>query len=395
MQGIFRRRRQLVRVAGIAGTDGQVVGLLEGMNRSYGGKPVWVKVVRDDALLMLDPDDIARALSESPEPLAADPEAKRKGMAHFQPDALTISRGDDWRSRRKFAETILGQAPADHARAVAEDEAERLLEAADGQISYEPWSEMCDRIARRVILGESAAENTDLMDTLAEMQASANSMPDETHPDVPAFEEWIGRYIDTAEEGSLAALAKDAPQDERTKRNGQLTHWLFAMAGTVAANTMRALVTLASHPEQRAVAEQGDEAFLDACLHETMRLWPTTSMLSRVSLEETEWHGERVPAGTQMLVLNHYAHRDRERVSYADRFAPEEWIDGDASTYPGFNHFSRGPQGCPGVAISLLIGRTAVGAVLERSLGDSSPRLNPDKPLPHVLDFFGARVRFG
>ena len=109
VQGIFRRRRQLVRVAGIARTDGQLIGLLEGMNRSYGGLPVWVKVVRDDALLMFEPADIARALSESPEPLAADPEAKRKGMAHFQPDALTISRGDDWRSRRKFAESILGR----------------------------------------------------------------------------------------------------------------------------------------------------------------------------------------------------------------------------------------------------------------------------------------------
>ena len=46
----------------MAGVDGQVVGLLEGMIRSYGGRPVWVKVVRDDALLLLDPDDIARAL---------------------------------------------------------------------------------------------------------------------------------------------------------------------------------------------------------------------------------------------------------------------------------------------------------------------------------------------
>ena len=93
-----------------------------------------------------------------------------------------------------------------------------------------------------------------------------------------------------------------------------------------------------------------------------MRLWPTTNMLSRVSLEPTEWHGETVPTGSQFLVLNHYAHRDRERVPYADRFAPEEWTEGDAGEYEGFNHFSRGPQGCPGTAIALLIARTVVGA---------------------------------
>ena len=190
------------------------------MNRSYGGLPVWVKVVRDDALLMFEPADIARALSESPEPLAADPEAKRKGMAHFQPDALTISRGDDWRSRRKFAESILGRAPVDHARAVAREEAESLLDRCDGEITYEPWNDMIDRIARRVVLGDGAADNTDLSETLADMQASANSMPDEPHPDVAAFEDWIAKYIDRAEEGSLAALAASAPQDERTKPSG-------------------------------------------------------------------------------------------------------------------------------------------------------------------------------
>ena len=92
VQGIFRRRRQMVRLAHIAHTDGLLVRSLEGMNRSHGGLPVWVKVMRDDALLMFDPADISRSLTESPEPLAADPEAKRKGMTHFQPNALTIAR---------------------------------------------------------------------------------------------------------------------------------------------------------------------------------------------------------------------------------------------------------------------------------------------------------------
>ena len=59
---------------------------------------------------------------------------------------------------------------------------------------------------------------------------------------------------------------------------------------------------------------------------------------------------------------------------------------------PGFNHFSRGPQGCPGTALALQVGRTAVRALLERGVEPASPKLNPEKPLPHMLDFFGARV---
>ncbi len=395
VQGIFRRRREAVRIVGAAHVDGHVVGLLEGMSRSHDGLPIWVKLITDDALLMLDPDDIARALSESPEPLAADPEAKRKGMAHFQPDALTISRGDDWRSRRKFAESILGRAPADRARAVAREEAERALDACGGELTYEPWAAMQDRIARRVILGDSAADNEALSETLAKMQASANSMPDEPNPEVGAFEDWIDTYIERAEDGSLAALASSAPQDERTKPKGQLTHWLFAMGNTTAINSLRCMCALASHPEHKAFAEDGPEEYLDACLHEAMRLWPTTSMLSRVSLSDTEWHGETIPAGTQFLVVNPYAHRDRERVPYADRFAPEEWVEGDAADYPGFNHFSRGPQGCPGVALALLVARTAISTAMERGLEPGNPRLDPSKPMPHMLDFFGIRLRIG
>jgi cytochrome P450 len=394
VQGIFRRRRQAVRAAGAIDTDGLLIGLMEGMNRSYGGRPVWIKVIRDDALLMFDPADIARALSESPEPLAADPEAKRKGMAHFQPDALTISRGDDWRSRRKFAESILGRTPAEHVRAVAREEAEALFDGLESpELTYEPFAATIDRIARRVVLGDGAADNTDLSDTLAGMQASANSMPDEPHPEVEAFEGWIERYLEDAEEGSLAALAKDAPQDDRTKARGQLTHWLFALGGTTATNSMRCLVALASHPEQRRLASADPEDYLDACVHEAMRLWPTTNMLSRVSLEPTEWHGETVPEGTQFMVMNHYTHRDRERVPYADRFAPEEWTEGDAGSYEGFNHFSRGPQGCPGVALAMLVARTVVGAALERGIESGSPSLDPSKPLPRMLDFFGAKVK--
>ena len=382
----------MVRVAHVAHTDGLLVRSLEGMNRNHGGLPVWVKVMRDDALLMFDPADIARSLSESPEPLAADPEAKRKGMTHFQPNALTISRGDDWRSRRRFAESILGRAPADRAREIAREEAEELLDECGGEFGYEPWNAMFERIPRRVVLGDAAADDEELTEMLASMQSSANSMPDEPHEDVEEFEARIAEYIDRAEEGSLAALAASAPQDERTKPSGQLTHWLFAMGGTIAANTMRCMVALASHPAQRDLAA-ADQDYLDACFHETMRLWPTTNMLSRVSLEPTDWHGETVPAGTQFLVLNHYAHRDRDRVPYADRLAPEEWIEGDAGDYEGFNHFSRGPQGCPGAAIALILGRTALSAVLERGLASASPMLDPSKPLPYMIDFFGSRIR--
>ena len=166
------------------------------------------------------------------------------------------------------------------------------------------------------------------------------------------------------------------------------------MGDTLAINSFRALAALASFgaERERALSDESG-AYLDACLHEAMRLWPTTTMLSRVSTAPSNWHGERVPEGTQFLIVNTYGHRDPDRLSFANRFTPEEWTLRDASSNPAFNHFSRGPQGCPGTALSLLVGKNAVKCVLERGIGRVEPQLSANKPLPHMLDFFAIKVK--
>ena len=58
VQGLIRRRRPAVAAATRANVDGHAVSLLRGMSRSYGGGPVWVRIVRDRALLLLSPTDV-------------------------------------------------------------------------------------------------------------------------------------------------------------------------------------------------------------------------------------------------------------------------------------------------------------------------------------------------
>ena len=121
-----------------------------------------------------------------------------------------------------------------------------------------------------------------------------------------------------------------------------------------------------------------DPAYMDACLHEAMRLWPTTPMLSRETTRELDWDGVTVPANTQLVIVNSFNHRDRTRHEFADRFAPEAWINGGAADDWSFNHFSHGPQGCPGVALSLLVGRTMLATVLrERTVSAALTAARP------------------
>jgi cytochrome P450 len=115
-------------------------------------------------------------------------------------------------------------------------------------------------------------------------------------------------------------------------------------------------------------------------------------MLSRETTRELDWDGVTVPSSTQLLIVNSFNHRDRSRHEFADRFAPEAWITGGAAEDWSFNHFSHGPQGCPGVALSLLVGRTMLATVLrDRAVTLLAPELHRSDSLPYSLDYFALR----
>ncbi len=394
VQGVFRRRRKPVAAATTANVDGHAIGLLRGMRDRYDGGPVRVRVIREPAVLLLSPNDVRRALEGGPDPFASDPKPKRDGMAAFQPDALTVSRGEAWRNRRAFNEAVIESALAGSAgrfRTVAGQEAAALV--GDGEITWDAWSQAFRRVARRVILGDAAAGDAELTDALAEMMSEANGMPGKPSEQLAGFTARLGEYVSAGADDSLVGRFADTPADAQTKPVGQVTHWLFATGDTLAINAFRALALLASHPDQRARAIDDDE-YLGACLEEAMRLWPTTSMLVRETVTETMWDGEAVPAGTQVLIPNTFLHRDPSRHEWADSFAPERWVAGEAAGDDwSFNHFSHGPQACPGQALAMLLGEAALAAVLaagEPTL--ASPSLDPSKPMPQMLDFFGIRV---
>lgn len=402
VQGIFRRRRPAVAAACAVNVDGQAIALLEGMARSYAGGPVWVRVLRERALLLLEPGDIARALDGSPDPFAPDPEPKRKGMCHFQPEALTLSRGAAWRNRRNFTESVLAEASLDGemseriARVCGQELADLLTgpaAIAGGEIGWDPFHACVQRIARRLILGDIGAEDTELSEQLEELMSAANSMPGEPAEELPDFEERLGAYVDEGEPGSLVGNFAAAPSDEETAPVGQIAHWLFALGDTLAINALRALVLLSCHPEEQQRCSGSNSERCEAVLQEAMRLWPTTPVLSRVISREIEWNGEGVPAGTQVLIVNLIGHRSRDRLGYADRFAPGVWLGGEAVGDRGLNHFSSGPQACPGQGLALGVGALLLGGLAERGLEPISPKLDPTRPMPQMLDYFSARVR--
>ena len=409
IQGLFNKRELPTKLASRFGTDYLGYRLVEGLVKSHGPGPFYVRVAKDEALLVHNPDDIKFVLGGSPDPFASDPEPKKKGMSAFQPDGLTISRGDLWAQRRQFADAVLEPGSRLHSLAgsfvaVAADTANELIGTS---IDYHVIDKAFQRMTRRVVFGDHAADDTRLMELLGELMSQGNKMPGKPGPQYPEMIGIIEGHLAKAEPGSLAGEIAKTPTPPGGAA-GQVVHWLMAMGDTLSANTLRALAALASHPEQRAEARKEIAAadittpqgvaslkYLAGCLLEAMRLWPTTGLFARVSTRDIEFpSGAVLPEGQQVLIYNVFNHRNRARIPYADRFSPGEWVTGTAGDNWSFNFMSHGPQGCPGYGMSVFLGQAVLANLLKAGeLSLSGARLDPSKALPHSLDLFGFGVR--
>lgn len=401
-QGLFRRRPLPVRVATRLDVDGRgarVIGVIR--DRADAGA-VWLHVLGDRAVLAVDTPELRQVLERSPHPFASDPAVKSKGMSYFQPNALTLSRGELWHDRRRFTEAVLDtdrprHRSADRFAAVAREETQALLDASGRRLAWTAWEGAFRRIARRIVLGDEARHDEHVTDLLVRMMQKANTLPSGSSPYLEPFLARVAAYVANAERGSLVGRFPDVPSDTRIDVVGQVPQWLFAIGDTLAINSFRALALLVTHPSQRPSADElaagASSEHLQACLEEAMRLWPTTPLFGRVTVDDVRMAGGGVPAGTQVLISNTFNHRDGARHPTADRFDPSVWLDGDAHADWSLNHFSRGPQACPGAGIARWVGAEVLGTVLSATEPRLlRPRLDPRRPLPSMLDHF--RLRF-
>lgn len=408
--GLFKKRQLAMKVASLARADAQGFHLVKGLVERYGPGPFLIRVATDEALLLHAPDDIEFVLGGSPDPFASDPDTKRKGMSAFQPDALTISRGEEWRNRRAFAESVLATGKPLHPLAPrflrVVREAVGALAALD-TVTWEDLNESFQRVTRRVVFGDRAGGDVGLSERLGELMAAGNGTPGKPADGYDELLASIQAYVDDPDPESLTGRFADAPHDATTNVAGQAIHWLFAMGDTLPLNLMRALVLLATHPEQlhevraeiasididRAEGVAGLD-YTAGCVLEAMRLWPTTPLFGRITTRDVTFPGgEVLPADTQVLIYNVFNHRDPARVPFADDFSPGEWASGDASQSWQFNFFSHGPQGCPGAGLSVFLGQ----AFLARLLAYWTPSvdgvsLDPGQPLPYGLDVSGLSI---
>jgi cytochrome P450 len=390
-RGLFSPRRRAMKWLTALDTDRRAVEALAAIRAKRPGQGV--RLLGGRIVVVWGEDALREVLDGSAVLYGSDAGAKAKGMSHFQPDALTLSRGEEWRDRRAFNEHVLATSERVHPSgerflAVVADEVARL--DLDGRLEWEHFERLFDRITLRVIFGDGARDDQELTGLLEKLMGEANRLVGLKRTD--DYYELYGRLerrLRSPEPGSLIARFADAPQSDTTRVVHQIPHWIFAMRDTLGANTYRALAAIVVDPSVARRARE-DEQYLEGVLEETMRLWPTTPLLARETTRDTTLLGERVEAETPVMILNVFNHRDPERVEDADRLKPERWANGRRDYR--FNHLSNGTQDCPGGPIVLLLGKAVLARMLERfDLELEEPELEPGEPLPHMLDFFSIR----
>ncbi|MCI4066211.1 cytochrome P450 [Micromonospora sp. R77] len=350
------------------------------LHDTYGDLAAW-SLGGQRQYCVFHPDDVATVLSATNFSL-------RKGFTDgfiqhadlLGARALPASNGDLWKRQRRLAQ------PAMHVRRItgyATTMVRYATELADqwqdGQIRdvHQDMVRLTAQIAVKSLFGAEVghADGDAIRDALAEMarleEIEYTGLPGLLPYWMPAphrrrlrkasahVERLIMRAVDrrrrpqdTAGEQDgppdLLAMLLDArdedgrPMDERQLRNE--IHTLYVAGHATTANTLGfAFALLARHPdvldrlhteldEVLGDAEPGFDdiarlPFTEACVKETLRLFPTVAMLPRKANVTLELRGQAIPADAGIWVSAWVTHRDPRFWPEPTRFWPARWLD--------------------------------------------------------------------
>jgi cytochrome P450 len=401
-EGAVIRRRPMTALAERLGWEQGILDVLTDLRRRYGDGPLLIRLAGRRAALVLTREDVGRVLADSPEPFAAASREKRAALRQFQPYGVLLSTGDLRHHRRVFNARVLDLGEAMHRLAgsitgIVEEVAD-MLASSQGILDWTRFARTHGRIARRIVLGDRARDDVGLSHQLDRLRRRANwayLLPAAGRRQ-RAFQERLNEYLRAAQPGSLASVVAATTAKPGVDAYGQVPHWLFAFDAAGAA-TFRALAALSADRAARLLVEDECQPgvavrpWLSAAILEAVRLWPTTLVILRDTTTDLQWRGAQVRAGTAVVIVSSFFHRDPTTVLSANRMDLHSWMDGTFDADPGIVPFSAGPVSCPGRDLVTFTGATMLAMILaEQDVQLIRPTLDPTD-LPLSLDHFHIR----
>lgn len=408
LQGIFQDRPFWVGVFSRLRKGPMSPGLGERLRDKYDSKGIYVRFLATRCLMLFDQVEVDRVLEKSPT-VYADPPSKRKGMSHFQPEAVTLSRGEQWSQRRKFNEDVLlpgrPHTLSKTIHSVVREETLGLARSAR-DLKWRDFADLFERVALRVLFGRVGNAELGIAAMLTRLMSQANrGFLLRRNRLFKRYRAALNQALETAGPGSLARLCLETPSSRGVPVGDQVTHWLFAFKDTVAENAVRTLAVIESLPEVRKrsheelasldlddVAALEQLPYLEACLHETMRMWPTTPLLVREVLVADTLCGVAIDPGAHVLIPNVFNHFDARLLDRPLEWRPERWCEHPVGEL--CKHFSAGAQSCPGADLALFVGKGVLGSLMkEAELEVLAPQVPSAAAPPRSCNPFAIHLR--
>ena len=197
-------------------------------------------------------------------------------------------------------------------------------------------------------------------------EGSADRTGDENFAFVEMFAEYIDWRAKHPSDDLMTELLNAELQEEdgstrRLTREEVLTY-VSLLAGAGNETTTRLIgwtgKVLGEHPDQRRQITE-DRLLLTNAIEELLRYEAPSPVQARYVARDVTHHGQTVPEGSVMLLLNGSANRDERKFADADRFDIHRSIGRHLSLGYGLHH-------CLGAALARLEGRVALDEVLNR-----------------------------
>jgi cytochrome P450 len=181
-----------------------------------------------------------------------------------------------------------------------------------------------------------------------------------------SFEEYIDWRAEHPSDDLMTELLQGEFDDEdgtrRTLTRAEVLGYVNLLAAAGNETTTRLIgwtgKVLAEHPDQRRHLVSHRDG-IPGAIEELLRFEPPSPVQARYVTRDVEHHGQVVPAGSALLLLNGSANRDDRRFPDGDRFDIHRRIDHHLS-------FGQGAHFCLGAALARLEGRIALDEVLAR-----------------------------
>jgi len=124
--------------------------------------------------------------------------------------------------------------------------------------------------------------------------------------------------------------------------------------------------TLAGRPAE--VSDLEKLPYLNAVIHESLRLYPPAYMMARMNVEPIQLGGYEIPARSTLLASQWVMHRDARFFEQPEQFIPERWLDGlEHRLPPGvYFPFGDGPRRCIGQGFAQLETALVIAAIAQK-----------------------------